>query len=233
LAGVIADPEEADPEEDAAGAELAAGADAGLDADAELAAGADEDAAFDEDPELVAGAAVELAAGADPEAVVVESAFLVFEDFLLEADDVAGAAAELPEAGDAELVPDPEAAVVSLFALFFFEDVDEVVAEDLPDVEDAASDDAVVPLVADFFDFFDFFVVDEVVEFEVWSLVEPVCDCDCDHPMVKQSERNRDNNTPRVNLVVFLFKGIPPSRDRSQKHRAPMCLHRKLCFAKF
>jgi hypothetical protein len=164
---------EEEPDEDAAGAGLAAGAGAvaGFDDAVELAAGAGAEAALEEDPALAAGAAIVLAAGAEPDAAVDEDEldFLLLDDVFVEA---AGAAAfeddALLAAGAIELDPAEDAAVESLF-LLFFEDVlvdapvEDPAVDDEPDAalpEDDESDD---PAVVDFLDFF-FLVVDEEVE---------------------------------------------------------------------
>jgi hypothetical protein len=159
LAGAaMDDPADDDPEDDAAGA-LAAGAEAGF------AAGA------------AAGAAMEPPAGAEPDAgAIAESAFLLFDDFLLVPASAAGVLADLAAGAIAELAPeaDPAAgAIASAFALFFLEDLDEVLADDALVVAAELS----VPAAA-FFDL-DFLVVEgaavEVaLEVELWPLVVPV-----------------------------------------------------------
>jgi len=181
----MADPEDGDEEEDgacAAGA-IAAGAEAGF------AAGA------------AAGAAIAPPAGAEPEAgAIPESAFLLFDDLLVPAAAGAGVLAAVLAAGAA-------GAIASAFALFFLEDVDDVLPDDAP----VAAAELSVLAASPFFDFLDFLVVEvgevEVeLEVELWPLVVPVCACA--QTVVAISASNRHSDTPQWIRVVVFFKGL-------------------------
>lgn len=124
------------------------------------------------------------------------------------------------EAGELVAAEGPEAGAVAPVLALFFLDFDDVVPDDA--VVDVAVEDA-VELPDAVVDFLDFVVFLLLVDVEVWSLVEPVCDCA--HTAVADNARNRHNDTPQGNRAMFLFKGISSTasfiRRASGAERSP------------